>query len=296
VKTFEDGFPGPPRKVVGGIKARSARGAIGDTWWSRRFIASLETLADKGRLGRGRAYARKGQVMELTIEPGVVRSRVQGSRPDPYRVSIAFAAVAPPVWEGVERRLAERARYAAHLLAGQVPHELIEVFEEEGAHLFPVRPLDLNLECSCPDWGWPCKHVAATCYLLAEAFDDDPFALLRWRGRDRETLLGNVRTHRDGKPARKRVVREREEPTVGTAAALAPAIAVTPTELIGRWWVEPVPLPDQPPAGASDVAMVRQLPAPPASVGGQETADALAEIYSSIRNDAMGPSTTSGRS
>ena len=45
------------------------------------------------------------------------------------------------------------------------------------------------MECSCPDWGVPCKHLAATFYLLAEAFDADPFQILHWRGRDRETLL-----------------------------------------------------------------------------------------------------------
>jgi uncharacterized Zn finger protein len=38
----------------------------------------------------------------------------------------------------------------------------------------------------------PCKHLAATFYLLAEAFDDDPFAILAWRGRERQDLLANL--------------------------------------------------------------------------------------------------------
>ena len=42
------------------------------------------------------------------------------------------------------------------------------------------------MRCSCPDSEVPCKHLAATFYLLAEAFDEDPFLILRWRGRDRE--------------------------------------------------------------------------------------------------------------
>ena len=32
-----------PIAVEGGIKARSKRGAIGEQWWSRRFIAVLES-------------------------------------------------------------------------------------------------------------------------------------------------------------------------------------------------------------------------------------------------------------
>jgi uncharacterized Zn finger protein len=49
------------------------------------------------------------------------------------------------------------------------------------------------MHCSCPDWGVPCKHLAAVCYVLAEAFDDDPFEMLAWRGRTRSALLAALR-------------------------------------------------------------------------------------------------------
>jgi len=38
----------------------------------------------------------------------------------------------------------------------------------------------------------PCKHLAAACYALADAFGDDPFALLVWRGRSLEELLASM--------------------------------------------------------------------------------------------------------
>ena len=56
-------WPGPwpersrPRRVKGGVRARSKRGAIGEQWWSRRFIDVLESLGMSGRLARGRNYA-----------------------------------------------------------------------------------------------------------------------------------------------------------------------------------------------------------------------------------------------
>ena len=49
------------------------------------------------------------------------------------------------------------------------------------------------MNCNCPDWGVPCKHLAAVCYVLAEAFDDDPFAMLAWRGKGRDELLAALR-------------------------------------------------------------------------------------------------------
>ncbi|MGB6003274.1 MAG: hypothetical protein WBG36_01485, partial [Ornithinimicrobium sp.] len=58
--------PAKPRPVEGGMRARSRRGAIAQTWWSERFITVLESLGVGGRLQRGRTYARKGQVMDLS--------------------------------------------------------------------------------------------------------------------------------------------------------------------------------------------------------------------------------------
>ena len=50
-------------RVEGGLKARSTRGAIGESWWSKRFLAVLESFALGTRLTRGRNYARAGQVL-----------------------------------------------------------------------------------------------------------------------------------------------------------------------------------------------------------------------------------------
>ena len=68
-----------------GLKARSTRGAIGKSWWSRRFLDVLESFAIGGRLTRGEGYARKGQVMSLEVAPGRVPAAVQGSRAEAVR-------------------------------------------------------------------------------------------------------------------------------------------------------------------------------------------------------------------
>ncbi|MEV4217618.1 SWIM zinc finger family protein [Nonomuraea sp. NPDC049725] len=178
-----------PISVEGGIRARSRRGSIGSTWWSRRFIDVLERICDKGRLSRGRGYARAGQVLSIDLSPGLARASVQGSRPAPYEVTIAVEVFGEELWQAVERAVAEQAVHRARLLAGEMPEEIEELFAALGADLFPR---DLDMACSCPDWGFPCKHVSAVLYLLAESFDDDPFLVLAWRGRAREELLGSL--------------------------------------------------------------------------------------------------------
>src|SRR3954468_4435839 len=170
--------------VEGGIAVRAKRGQIGEQWWSRRFVDVLERVCDGGRLARGRAYARKGQVMDFHLSAGKVTARVQGSRPQPYEVEIGIAAFDAAQWTDVTASLGGRALYRAALLAGDMPREILEVFDEHGLPLFPDR---LDIRCSCPDWSVPCKHGSAALYVLAEAFDDAPLPGPGWRRRSRRT-------------------------------------------------------------------------------------------------------------
>ncbi len=192
---WEDGWypPSRPIPVEGGIRARSKRGAIGEQWWSRRFIDVLESLGMSGRLQRGRRYARAGQVLDLEISVGDVTARVQGSRATPYKVRIRVDPLTTAQWRQVEQALAGQALFRAKLLAGEMPAEIEDVFTACGTPLFPRSSRDLDMRCSCPDWEIPCKHLAAVCYVLAEQFDADPFGMLAWRGRGREALLSSLR-------------------------------------------------------------------------------------------------------
>ena len=212
-----------PIAVEGGIKAKSKRGAIGEQWWSRRFIAFLESSGMSGRLQRGRAYARRGQVLEFALHAGKITARVQGSRPQPYQVSITVRALTAAQWRAVEARLASQALFRARLLAGEMPAEIEQVFADCGVPLFPEPSRDLTMSCNCPDWSVPCKHLAAVCYVLAEAFDADPFALLAWRGKRRDDLLAALR----GKTAGGGRGTDTERPTTAGSPALTVLADVT---------------------------------------------------------------------
>ncbi|HEX7536422.1 MAG TPA: SWIM zinc finger family protein [Dermatophilaceae bacterium] len=277
--SWSGGFPPPakPLAVEGGLVARSTRGAIGEHWWSRRFLEVLESFALGSRLTRGKNYARRGQVLSLEVAPGLVTASVQGSRKTPYKVSIALPAFSELVWAKVEVTLAEQAIHSARLLAGEMPHDLEEVFLAAGAPLFPQRADDLTLSCSCPDWEVPCKHLAATFYLLAESFDDDPFAILLWRGRSREALLNRLRGLRGGDtahPAEEPAALTAGGPRVGAMMALADLVLPE-----GQFWAG-APLPALPvQAELPTDLLLRQLPVPGATLGGPDFVTYLATLY-----------------
>jgi uncharacterized Zn finger protein len=189
-----------PIPVKNGIAAKSRRGAIGDRWWSRRFISALERMGNAARLQRGRSYARKGQVISLAIRDGSVESEVQGSRKKPYSVSIRLRSFTGDEWMRIFDMMAAEALYSAQLLAGEVPVEIEEMVGKTGLSLFPDTKKDVITTCSCPDWENPCKHIAAAYYLLAERFDDDPFLIFILRGRTREEVLAALRSRRAQAP------------------------------------------------------------------------------------------------
>ena len=274
--------PAKPIRVDGGIKARSKRGAIGEQWWSRRFISVLESYGMSGRLARGRSYARAGQVLDFALSQGKVTARVQGSRVRPYQVRIGVLPLTTAQWRRVQDRLASQALFRAKLLAGEMPHEIEEVFAECGTPLFPRSAGDLDMHCSCPDWGVPCKHLAAVCYVLAEEFDRDPFGMLAWRGKARDELLAALR----------RIQAAGTGPGQDAAAAGAarPGLDVPapPLEecLEGFWSPGLSParlraLATVPEAAAPDL-LLRMFPPPAVRVRGKDLADVLVPAYEQL--------------
>ena len=256
-----DEAPARPIKVTGGIQINSARGSVARTWWSKRFLAVLEQIGVGGRMARGRAYARQGQIISLEVDAGGALAAVQGSRPRPYTVRVGVPAFGKAEWGEVAEALVTDASYTAALLAGEMPHGIEEVFATVGLSLFPASARDLALDCTCPDQAVPCKHLAAVCYVLAERFDADPFEILALRGRDRETLLAELRTRR-------------------AAAASAPSRGAPLAEVLGAFYAVAAPLPAQVagPDSPPD-ALLDQIPPFPVALRGEPVTELLRPVY-----------------
>lgn len=175
-----------------GIKAEASRkkekGWIAERWTS--FIGGFMIGA---RFDRGRTYANKGQVVDITVEPGAVRAKVVGSRARPYKIEIKFQTLSMQAWRNIANELRNDALLCAQVWDDYFPPELENLFEREGASLFPQLENDSSMECSCPDWSVPCKHIAAVFILLGDAFERDPFLIFKLRGMERENFLSLVR-------------------------------------------------------------------------------------------------------
>ena len=280
--------PAKPIRVEGGIKARSRRGAIGEQWWSRRFIGVLESYGMSGRLARGRSYARAGQVLDFRLSQGKVTAQVQGSRVRPYDVRLGVLPLTKPQWRRVTERLASQALFRAKLLAGEMPHEIEDVFAECGTPLFPRSATDLDMHCGCPDWGVPCKHLAAVCYVLAEEFDRDPFGMLAWRGKGRDELLTALRRIQGAAGG----ASEPEDPAgpAGTSRAILDVPAPPLAKCLDGFWspgLSPARLRAlaAAPGSAAPDLLLRMFPPPPVQVRGKDLADVLTPAYQRLAAD-----------
>lgn len=181
---WPDGY-GPRRKVKDGVRATTARGKFGSTWWGRRFVETMEGLAEDGRLARGRTYARDGQVISLAVLPGRIEGDVQGSQVEPFSATVTVATLDPFDTDEVVETVRRSPGMLTTLASGALPQEL-------GRWLLPSSASDLRYDCSCPDHGSPCKHAAALTYLTAERIDADPTRLLVLRGLSVDALVGDT--------------------------------------------------------------------------------------------------------
>jgi uncharacterized Zn finger protein len=270
--------PTKPREVEGGIKARSKRGAFVKNWWATRWIEAMERLVEVKRLRRGRNYARRGQVISIEETKKGIAARVQGSRRTPYKVTIQVEALSHTQWEKVIDALAAQALFTAQLLAGEMPQDIGEAFAAAGVSLFPDKRGDLVTNCSCPDWVNPCKHVAATHYILGEQFDEDPFLLFRLRGRGQEQILEAVRRRRADEEAIEDELEEEE-----------PEEVIPLEDTLPSFWemgdpLESFPLTIKPPAVT--LPILKRL-GEPAFITGVSLQSQLGPVYRGITEAAL---------
>lgn len=269
---------GPASEPSRPLPASGLRPTEGDdaAWWSKRFIALLESFGLGSRLERGRDYAHSGQVLELEVEPGIVLARVQGSRYTPYRVRVRGKPLSEHQWRRAERALAAQALPLAELLAGRMPPEIEELLATSKLTLFPTSYEELKASCECPDPETPCKHIAAVCYLLAERFEADPFLIFTWRGRTAEELLEGLRRRRG---------RSRPRPKPFGAAESSSVSATEPASF-WRSGSELAELRVSPLAGEAPDALVRRLGPVPVEADGRNLAEVLAELHAGLAEAA----------
>jgi len=168
----------------------------GREWWAQRWIDVLESFGWIRRLARARVYAREGNVLALDFKGSKVSAKVQGTAPEPYKVSLSLDPFTDEEWGYVIESMAQQAIFSAKLLAGEMPQNIEAVFTANGLSLFPFTKFDIHSKCSCPDPANPCKHIGAVYYRLGDRFSEDPFVLFQLRGRTKAQIIEALRQNR----------------------------------------------------------------------------------------------------
>jgi len=229
------------------------------------------------RLNRGRTYARKGQVMDMKVQAGIVTAKVQGTRARPYSVSIRLKPLSDEEWSKTFNLMSQKAFFMAKLLAGEMPQEIEEAFSENKTPLFPTSSHNLETDCTCPDWANPCKHIAAVCYILAEAFDKDPFLMFVLRGRTKEQVVEELKKLRA--PAAQMCGPDRSIQEQTAPLPIAPESYWRAGDRMNEFKVRMYP----PPVPAS---FIKGLGPPPLSLGKENLADIFSALYTIISASA----------
>jgi uncharacterized Zn finger protein len=148
---------------------------FGKTWWGEHWLRSLDHIDYDNRLPRGASYARSGHVKEVKIKENQITAKVAGSRPSPYKVNL----IVPPFFDDqVEQLMAKiiaRPVLISKLLNRELDPEILTIAEQVGLKVFPKQWTDFKMQCSCPDWAVPCKHLAAVIYMVSREIDNNPF-------------------------------------------------------------------------------------------------------------------------
>ena len=102
-------------------------------------------------------------------------AKVSGSRPTPYKVTITVPSFIEKDVERLMCKIVERPALISKLLNRELDPAILNIAEELGLKVFPRQWKDFDMNCSCPDWAVPCKHLASVIYMLSREIDNNPF-------------------------------------------------------------------------------------------------------------------------
>jgi uncharacterized Zn finger protein len=256
------------------------------SWWANRWLGLfllLQRYPSSFSLRRGGfeaqrsealgyADAKCGRVHDPGVEGGAASAIVVARDPrSSFGPRIEIAPLPGPVWAQAIERLAARSQLLAELLSGRLPAEISSIFRDTGADLFPHSNEEMKASCTCRLTA-PCAHVAALHYVLADAFDRDPWLLFELRGMPREAILTRAHALR----------------RAGLASPLASAgePVTLPEQSYDRC---PQPLPDAaalPAVPEQPASALRALPEPEDWPEDEHPADLLAPVLDAASRQA----------
>ena len=164
----------------------------GNTWWGQQWLNALNNIGYANRLPRGRTYANNGSVQDIQFQSNLVKAKVKGRRRSPYKIELSLPAFSSKQIDNLVRIITGNPHLLSRLLKRELPDELNDLARKNGVQIFPDSQRDLEMNCSCPDWAVPCKHIAAVIYIIANEIDRNPFIVFHLHGLD---ILKQIEQH-----------------------------------------------------------------------------------------------------
>ena len=194
-----------PKRVRGGIKLNAPEGEIlalaDDSSRSivRQWLECVDrTFTDDVR-EEGMRFAETGQTVRIEYKRARIEAVVQGRATRPYTVEIHLPELTTDDWARLAERMAGEAKFAAGLLAGELPTGFDAVLAELNLNLVPSADESLRVETNSREMresGLPCSHAATATYIAAQQLARDPLLMFTLRGMSVERLLERIRETR----------------------------------------------------------------------------------------------------
>lgn len=173
-------------------------GAASSTWWVHRWTKFMQQLG----VATDPTALRGLRVKRLEVQPGLLQAQVVERDHGVTQVEVRFPTLTDAQWETITDALSSQALFVAQLLAGNMPAEIEQVFTAAGSWLLPTTAAEVEQLCT-PAGGaampadGACRPLIAAYLQLGEMVSEDPWLLLRLRGRDREQVLAALQEKRN---------------------------------------------------------------------------------------------------
>jgi uncharacterized Zn finger protein len=149
-----------------------------------------EAAYGESDLHTARSLSRSGGIGGITLDHGSVVAACY-DRSGVWSVSATVPELDPVSRRAFVGVVAGESGHLAALMAGELPHRLVEQAEEAGVELLPYGG-ELGAACTCDGWVDPCQHALAVMLQVAWLVDGDPWVLLRLRGLSPDELQAEL--------------------------------------------------------------------------------------------------------
>ena len=161
------------------------------SFWGRAWCENLESYRDFESSVAARAKLSAQRRGARSRRCAAVASRRSCPGRALYEVCVTVEPLPAEHWQRIRMRCAGQVGSLIELLEGRLSDRVMRVVTDRAEGLFP-KPVEIQMQCSCPDWAAMCKHVAAALYGVGGRLDTQPELLFTLRGVDHAELIAGA--------------------------------------------------------------------------------------------------------